>query len=558
MIIFKSKFLFSLNKKFIALSILILLGIIQYYYLLGFNFSLYYASGDYIDAANRMFDLDWPVISNNNTANTRTWFYPFLLKIFGSNETDFLQIITVQMLLVCFFPCISFLLLANLGRELGFSFIFSLVLSISCCLIVFSRTLLNENPYSLLTSLFCILFLLLESHKRLVIFITLSIICFLLVATRPTGIVFGVTLIFVLLIYFFHNQISFKRMICLILFIFLGVSLSHSLNKKLNSDFISGSYIFSTMNIIPYLGNKHKNQIEFDPVNIESHKKILQLMSNYEATKSGTNAWKKNAKKVKVSLKKDSCKFEGTKLSSCFLMYANLESYWQVKWVYINKFGLNNANNELKKFALETIINDPISYSKILSKNFFWFLIGTGGGKHISHKRIDKGPFLKNAKQVRFWTRYIKDESQISDHPNTIKVVKKMSGEDYNKELNLINTKVDFKNLKKKLKKFNNYFTVFFNIVWLVGQLSGIILSIMFLANFFIRSLFKEFKDELIAGFCLYITLIGHALLVSYAHPPIGRYLIPLFPICITLVIISIRILIIKYNLVYKLFYNKN
>jgi|TARA_B100001093_G_scaffold10343_1_gene9667 hypothetical protein len=539
---------FDLDKKILIFLILFLIGVIQYYYLLGYNFSFYYASADYIDATNRMFDLGWPIISNN-TANTRTWFYPFILKIFGSGSLNFLQIIFWQNLLTCFFPCIIFLVLINLNRELKFNFIFCLILSISCCLLVFSRTLLNEVPYIILTSLFCVLSLvLIDFQKKILIFLPLIVVCFFLLATRPTGIVFSITLIFLLFIYFRYSQINIKLLLYSILFIFLVIFANNLLNKKLNSDYTSGAFIFSTINIIPYLGNKHEKQLKFDPININSHKQILQLMSDYETTYRGIKAQKKHIKKININIEKDSCKFLGTKLSSCFLMYANLETYWQAKWIYINKFGLNGANKRLKELAFETIINDPIEYFKIFSKNFFWFLVGTGGGKNISYERNEFGPYLKNNNHTKFFTRYIKKNSETTYDPFTIKIANKLLGKDYEEVLNKINSNVNYKTLDKKHKNFRYYFTPIFNITWLLGIFSGMILILMFSINLFSRNFDKLFREELIIGACLFLVLIGHAITISLTHPPLGRYLIPLQPISITLFVIICRIILIKYK----------
>ena len=326
------------------------------------------------------------------------------------------------------------------------------------------------------------------------------------------------------------------------------IIISFSLNKILNPHYNSNSFIFSTINIIPYLKNSNLGQIEFDPINIKSHKKFLQLMSDYENTNKGAKAWKENVKKLKLKIDESTCKFKGTNLSSCFLAYANLESYWQAKWLYIGKFGMDEANSQFKKFSMETIINDPLGYIKILSKNFFWHIFGSGGGKHISYEINEDGPFLKNSNQIRFYLTYKFDSSGIVVHPITLTTMEKLLGTDFEKQLNYINKKVKKENLKTVITKFNKYFYIFFNIFWLLGQISGLFLLIIFSLNLFKYNLFKNFYNELLVGSFLYLSVVFHMILVSYGHPPLGRYLIPLLPIHLTLFFIISRIIYIKYK----------
>jgi hypothetical protein len=538
----------NLEKKFLLFLILFLLGFLQFHYLQNFTFSLYFASTDYLDSANIMFNLNWPLISNN-TANARSWFYPLMLTISGSGNPNFSQIINIQMLFACFLPSFFFIILINMRQEVKFSFLFCLVLCLSCCFLVFSRTILNEFPYILLISFFCILSLIfLTSSRRFFLFLLMLMIVFCLIGTRPTGVVFGISLILFLIFYFYHNHIGLKFLISSIMCIIFVIIISLSLNKILNPNYGSNSFIFSTINIIPYLGNSNLSQIEFDPINIKSHKQILQLMSDYENTERGAKGWKKNVKKLNLKIDESTCEFKGTNLSSCFLAYANLESYWQAKWLYIGKFGMKEANSQLNKFSMETIKNDPLGYAKILSKNFFWHIIGSGGGKHISYKINKDGPFLKNANKVRFYSTHKYDDSKIVDHPITLKTMEKLLGNDFKKQLNHINKKVKKDNLKTVFTNFNKYFNFFFNIFWLLGQISGIILLTIFSLNLFKYNFFKNFYNELLVGSFLYISLVFHMVLVSYGHPPLGRYLIPLLPIHLTLIVIISRIILIKYK----------
>ena len=522
------------SKDFWLLAILVSISCYCAYLFSQVPFTLYYASVDYYSYA-RDFILGSEHLGGENTSSIRTLGYPLFLvgATFGTLQLSLIA--GFQLLLPVAVVMIGYLLLRKAGFSPAKCFIFMIATQLSLVFFSASRTILNEQLYSVLLFLsFCVALIWYVNRSRHA-FLAL---CFLLLfasLVRPTSF-----LLFCLFVFFFPHMTLKKRFLnsvisfCMVL---LAMQISSVFHARLDEKHTSGTGILAVMN--PIVASGADSSYLFKETDGSYSARLIEMMVSFEQSQKGQDALKQYLKKngdlENVKLEED-CLSASAGGTSCLLNMPTLETYWITKWQVIRQLGMKEADAFYKSLFIEKAKASPKLYAYFWFQNFLYFL--QGGNKHFGYKIEDKGE-LVNRNMFRVQTTAARYTDQYAPFFSDSFIA---DLKEHNKGLGLA-----------RVKSLHRYIYKLWSMITVVHSLA-LILALWFIGETMLNTRRTLIQNVVTLSFLIFVF---HAALISVVHPPLGRYVLPLMPTMILLIIsvgLELKIRVDKLRKNYALF----
>jgi len=511
------------NPPLVAYIILAIIWFVVYVYLsTKYLPSFYYASTDWITLSDRLLSpSEWGLpLKENNTASLRTIGYPIYLIITTLGSLDPNLIVNTNYLLAFTTIFASFAITSRIIN-------YKLALLVSCIFVLsfvpfaFASTILSEHLIiSLLTILAPLIVLSIckaSPTNRFFVVLILGFLCLVKTLFFPVLLLYS---LFLIIEWKFSDSArSSKGYKLPIAFSFLALILAFFSNSLFVKNHNSGTFIFGAMNTIMYGSTACLD-------NLQSIYKPLIDEGIFDEAKARDTLRRMDIKANNVL---DRSKMSYNDVFETIFSNPTLETYWQIKWVLLNRMPSEKRANDLaRSLYISYIKKYPIEFIKNTGRNYYNFILGKP--RHFNYSYNTENLF-RNEGGLRVYRTNKATNENLSSFFETYDI--KINDYVTTKRAPKFGIKEDV-----IIRKFIECVFVFNAIAFVVWS----IVSTVCLCKHFKNKLYENspsWLNLLISSFLLQAFFWGSALGSVLFHPALGRYILPFLPIVLTSLVVT-------------------
>lgn len=508
--------------NWLYVSIIAALWYYQFAYLsTNYQPTFYFASTDWISLSQHLLNpAAWgKELQDNNTAQFRGLGYSIYLIIvtFGTLNINLIEMANYLTVLVA--ALFSYILFVRfLGKHVAFIIVICALLTFVPY--AFAATILSEHLILALLLIFtplCILsFVRTAFSYRVFSVITLTILCAVKTMFLP-----------MLLVYLIYVLIEWRHMglrthatryAALALSIIAAFFLTANLSSMFVANYNSGAFVFGTMNTLLYGANTDSDSLHeiYEPlfeagvITDEKAVEILKLV-NTHASDAGSES---------IGDEEFIDQLTAAEIKRLLFDSPTLETYWQLKWAILRGAETEAEANELARGPyIAYIKRHPAQFA--LNTRTSWSNFILARPHHFKYSYETEDIFRKEG-GLKLYRTNIKTNERFIGLWNKRGLYFDENGARSNKLNMPFNVSVRIRESAETIYGLNAMVLG----VWLILSIASCIFVLPRKA-----SNNKKWWQWLGAAFFLQGSFIGLGLVSVILHPPLGRYLLPLFPL---------------------------
>ena len=485
-----------------------------------FQPTFYFASSDWISLARHVMDPEaWGTeLREGNTAQFRGIGYAvyLILVTFGTLNINLIE--SANYLTILAAALISFGLFARLFQK-HIAFVIVAAGMLTFIPYAFAATILSEHlvivMLMVLSPLSVLSFVRPEFSYRIYCVTMLALLCTVKTLFLPLLLLYGA---YVLVEW--RNKgfkASFVRYGVLSFFVAVSFLVTANLSSFLVANYNSGAYIFGVMNTLLYGANTDSDSLH------EIYEPVYEAgLITDESAKNLLNTVNKRARDAANEVTPDEqavAQMSAMETKEIIFNRPNLETYWQLKWLLIR-----NANNEAmanetaKELYFGYITRHPVRFALNTSKSWINFLMAQP--RHYKYEFEPENIFREEG-GLKLYRTNTKTNERFIKIWNANGIFFDENGARSNKLKADFNVSIRIRHWMQTIYKLNALVLA----IWLIMSIAAVVFAGSRLAD----GGGKWWKWAG-AAFFLNSGFVGLALASVLLHPPLGRYVMQLYP----------------------------